>query len=162
MIVYETALPQSRCVGSEVKRMLREPDYDLNYPRNISNNLALGQPRSSELRAINRHHANCKFVFVYNMCGDIYEEFLMNHLHASQHVWEVKKTLRDTGSKTLINRGMYRTTWRRGSRGRQSWRQSIDTTKFVNAGFICEVVCMGFALSNSFVLVKIYENYNML
>ena len=74
------------------------------------------------------------------MCGGIYENCLMNHLHASQDVREVKKMLRDTGSKTLMNRGIYQTTWRRGSRGRQSWRQSIDTTKIVNVGFICEVI----------------------
>ena len=86
----------------------------------------------------------------------------MNHLRASQHVWQVKKTLRDTGCGTLMNRGIYQTTWCRGSRGRQSWRQSIDTTEIVNAGFICEVVFMAFALSNSFVLVKIYGNYSML
>ena len=58
--------------------MLREADSDLNDPRDISNNLALGQPWSPELEA-------------------------------------------------------------------------IDTTEIVNVGFICEVVCMRFALSNSLV-----------
>ena len=40
--------------------------------------------------------------------------------------------------------------------------EAIDTTEIVNLGFTCEVVFMGFALSNSLVSVKICGNYSML
>ena len=39
----------------EVKRMLREADSGLNDPRDMSNNLASGQPWSSELGTINQY-----------------------------------------------------------------------------------------------------------
>ena len=119
-LLYQTVLCQPRRVGSK-ENASGSQLQGLNNPRDISNNLALGQPWSSELggnditKNVNLGlHVRCY----------LWELFL-NQSYASQDVWwEVKRMLREASSGALLmTHASYQTTWRRGSRGRRSWRQ---------------------------------------
>ena len=80
IVLWNSVAPIKMCGKWSNENASRTRLWALNDPRNISNNLALGQPWSSVLRASNWHHANCEFGLFFLR---VYEEFLMNHLRAS-------------------------------------------------------------------------------